>query len=169
MRRILQLGCLCVSLGAAPGTASEGPPSRWITSASLLFGDSGPHGQALDGVVSAGWRAFDSVALMILAEGEQGLSSVQPFSLASAGVGVRLIGDTLGGLAGPIELTFGIGASAVVEGTTPAGQGPLGVASFDLLFPVVWRVRLHWQLLEHFAPGGTAFLTTSAGLGLVWE
>ena len=163
----VRLCVLCALFCASSGWAQE--PQRWVAGASVLFGESGPHGQSLDGVLSGGWKAGDSAAFVMSLEGEQGLSSVQPFAVVSYQAGIRLIGDRLGGLAGPIEFTLAAGGSAVMQGSTPAGGGPLGIASVDLLFPLVWTVKLHWQLLEHFSPGGGNFLTTTAGLGIVLE
>jgi hypothetical protein len=166
---------LCVSL---PCLAEEPvvnklepkPDSGWTGGAAVLFGAGGPHGESVDGYFELGKRLNSDLALLGHVSTELGVSPSSPYDLVSAGLGLRITGDQLGGLQAPIELVFGAGISVVVQGVTVFGAGPFAMAFFDTVFPVTHRIRLHSQITTHFnLDGSFAFITAGGGVGVTFE
>jgi hypothetical protein len=173
MRAALLVLCL-----SAPSLAEEPvvnkleprPESGWTGGGALLFGAGGPHGESVDGYFELGKRLNADLALLGHVSTEIGVSPSSPYDLVSAGLGLRITGDQLGGLQAPIELTFGAGVSAVVQGVTVFGYGPFAMAFFDTIFPITRRLRLHSQIVTHFnLDGSFAFITAGAGFGVTFE
>jgi hypothetical protein len=177
--RALALATLLFSLHAM-GADSDvvGTESRWTGGVTLMWGEAGPHAAAapcclpssLDGYGELGRKLGGSVALLAVAVGEYGLIPNQTTHLASGGLAVKLIGDRLGGLSAPIELTLGAGMGRILEGTSPLENPTYGMMLVDTVFPVTRYFRLHSQLIEHMDLNtGSTFLTAAIGLGLTFE
>jgi hypothetical protein len=163
---------------ALPAPTAEAHDSRWTGGVTVMWGEAGPHADtaqcclptSVDGYGEFGHKLGDSLALLVVGIGEFGLTQDDPTHLVSGGFALRLIGDRLGGLAAPIELTLGAGVGRVLQGSTPLDVTMFGVAFFDTVFPVTEHFRLHSQLIEHLDYlTGAAFLTAGLGLGVTFE
>ena len=161
---------LPVVSAAEPGVEKipPNPPTGWTGAIAVFLGEGDPHGTSVDGYLELGRRLNADVAVVAVGLGEASVSSVYLRDVISGGLGLRIIGDRLGGLAAPIELTVGGGVSTLLKGSTEIGSGPYALAFVDAVFPLTAHIRIHWNLFEHANSAG-AFLTAGFGLGLTFE